>query len=133
MGVSISTEGTDDIRNLIDRLEFDAENEREIMNWVLTAAAMPIYEEAKKTTAFIDRTGKPGKLRKSIKIGKVVKKKAGFYTIKVYSNERYAHLVEYGHSGPAPADAHPFLEPAFNHHKAEAAEIIANKLREAFR
>jgi len=41
----------------------------------------------------------------------------------------YIHLVEEGHDGPAPAPAHPFLEPAFESVKAEAVRTTQAKLK----
>lgn len=65
-----------------------------------------------------------------VPIGKEIKRKAGrgeggkFESrgvIKlnyVRSPTKYAHLVELGHGGPQPAEAKPFLRPAFDGQKA---------------
>jgi len=39
-----------------------------------------------------------------------------------------AHLVEFGHAGPAPAPPHPFLRPAFDETKAAAMAAIRGEL-----
>jgi HK97 gp10 family phage protein len=36
-----------------------------------------------------------------------------------------AHLVEFGHAGPHPAPAHPFLRPALDNNKAAVQSIMA--------
>jgi HK97 gp10 family phage protein len=41
----------------------------------------------------------------------------------------YAHLVEFGHGGPHPAPAHPFMRPAFDEGKAAAIQAVADKIR----
>lgn len=41
-----------------------------------------------------------------------------------------AHLVEFGHGGPAPAPAHPFLRPALDNKKHQGLLIITNKARQ---
>ena len=43
----------------------------------------------------------------------------------------YATPVEYGHGGPAPAPAHPFIRPAYDTRADEAYEIIRDGLRDA--
>ena len=37
----------------------------------------------------------------------------------------HAHLVEFGHGGPQPAPAHPFIRPAADQVEAKAQEAIA--------
>ena len=39
--------------------------------------------------------------------------------------------VEYGHGGPGPAPAHPYIRPAYDTTEDEAYEIIRDGLREA--
>lgn len=53
----------------------------------------------------------------------------------------HAHLVEFGHGGPHPAPAHPFLRPALTAFKRAAVDLmgreikqrIINKLERAYR
>jgi HK97 gp10 family phage protein len=125
MGVDVELSGLGD---LMDELECMTVNVAAIENEALQAAAGPILEEAKKTSAFHDRSGK---LRKSLSISKlkIGKTKSKYVLIGALSHDVfYGRMVEYGTSN---ANPHPFLEPAFIHHRAEASEIIANKLREA--
>ena len=72
----------------------------------------------------------------SIQIGKVRKRRASgkSITIGVHRKEEgayYATPVEYGHGGPAPAPAHPFIRPAYDTRQDEAYEIIRDGLRDA--
>lgn len=41
-----------------------------------------------------------------------------------------AHLVEFGHGGPAPAPAHPFMRPALDNKKKQALSSIINKAKQ---
>jgi HK97 gp10 family phage protein len=124
MGVDISLVGMGD---LIDELERMGANISKVEGDALRAGAAPILSEAQQTTAFHDRTGD---LRKSLSLSGIKSQKgmryilAGSFDKKVF----YGRPVEFGTSKSAP---HPFLAPAFERHKAEAQEIIANKLREA--
>ena len=43
----------------------------------------------------------------------------------------YPAYVEYGHGGPGPAPAHPYIRPAYDMTEDEAYEIIRDGLREA--
>lgn len=136
MGISISLEGID---QLIERLELMEANAAKVEGEALRAAAQPILEEAKQTTAFIDKSGD---LRKSLTVSKTKigmglgKSKGSTKYVLVGSFGKgvaYAKEVEFGHSsgGKGYTRAHPFLEPAFRHHKKEATAIIAQKLKEA--
>lgn len=62
-----------------------------------------ILSEAERSTAFSDKTGTLRNAGKVIEEGEVVK---------VRFKAPHAHLVEFGHGGPHPAPAHPFLRPA---------------------
>jgi HK97 gp10 family phage protein len=124
VGVDVSLLG---VNGLADELERMVANAAAVENEALQAAATPILEDAQHTTAFIDRSGD---LRKSLRLSKVKFKKSSRYILvgQLDSEAFYARMVEFGTST---ADAHPFLEPAFEQHRAEAQEIIANHLREA--
>lgn len=65
--------------------------------------ARMIAQEARATTAFTDKTGTLRSRMYSEKVGEYWR--AG-------ARAPHAHLVEYGHGGPHPAPAHPFLRPA---------------------
>ena len=44
------------------------------------------------------------------------------------AEDYYPAYVEYGHSGPAPAPAHPYVRPAFDARQDEAFGIIRDGL-----
>ena len=59
---------------------------------------------------------------------------AGFFMVEESDKEEdayYATPVEYGHGGPAPAPAHPFIRPAYDTRADEAYQIIRDGLRDA--
>lgn len=43
----------------------------------------------------------------------------------------YPAYVEFGHGGPGPAPAHPYIRPAYDVRQDEAYEIIRDGLRDA--
>lgn len=71
------------------------------------AAARTIRLEARRSTAFTDRTGA---LRKSIRVEQTDR------AVSVLAGDPpgiiYAGFVEFGHGGPRPALPHPYLRPA---------------------
>lgn len=102
---------------------------------ILQRAAVPIHTQMKHN-ASTDPKIITGDLHKSILIGKVKKRRSSGQTITigVHHSEAgafYSEPVEYGHGGPAPAPAHPFVRPAFDVKQDEAYAIIRNGLRAA--
>ena len=102
---------------------------------ILRQAAQPIHTQMKQN-ASSDPAIITGALHRSIRIGKVRKRQSGGQTITigVHHSEAdafYANPVEYGHGGPAPAPAHPFVRPAFDTRQDEAYNIIRDGLRDA--
>ena len=102
---------------------------------ILEAAAQPIHRQM-KANASKDPQIITGVLNRSIRIGPVKKRrKSGkSITIGVHRKEEgayYATPVEYGHGGPAPAPAHPFIRPAYDTRADEAYGIIRDGLRDA--
>ena len=101
---------------------------------ILEEAAKPIHDQM-KTNASRDPQIITGALHRSIRIGPVRKFRntARRITIGVHRKEKayYATPVEYGHGGPAPAPAHPFIRPAYDTRQDEAYEIIRDGLRDA--
>ena len=101
---------------------------------VLEDAAKPIHDQM-KSNASSDPKIISGALHRSIQIGPVRKHRTAGkrITIGVHRKEKayYATPVEYGHGGPAPAPAHPFIRPAYDTRQDEAYEIIREGLRDA--
>ncbi len=100
----------------------------------LQAGAAPIEEQMLHNVSTDPRIIS-GDLHDSIQTGNVKKKRDGGkrITIGVHHNERgafYANPVEFGHGGPAPAPAHPFVRPAFDGKAPLAFEEMKRVLRD---
>lgn len=131
MSVEVNLKGLDDLVDEMN-LMFGKLESQTFQDKILIEAATPILEEAQETTAFIDRTYD---LRNSLEITKPKRRNPTRshgqyrYTL-VRAKSPHAHLVELGTSRAA---AHPFLEPAYIHHKEQAYAHIKKRLQEALR
>ena len=119
----------DDLTNMAAQLEFGT-----VVNHALEAGAVPI-EQQMLANASSDPKMISGDLHDSIHTGKVKKRRAGGkgITIGVHYKEKsayYANPVEYGHGGPGPAPAHPFVRPAFDTRVEESYGIMKRILRD---
>ena len=123
-----------DLAGMASRMDADGAG-APVARRILEAAAQPIHQQM-KANASKDPQIITGVLNRSIRIGPVKKRrKSGkSITIGVHRKEEgayYATPVEYGHGGPAPAPAHPFIRPAYDTRADEAYEIIRDGLRDA--
>ena len=134
----LDTQGFDglasDIAGMASRMDADGAG-APVARRILEAAAQPIHRQM-KANASKDPKIITGVLNRSIRIGPVKKRrKSGkSLTIGVHRKEEgayYATPVEYGHGGPAPAPAHPFIRPASDTRADEAYEVIRDGLRDA--
>ena len=134
----LDTQGFDglasDIAGMASRMDADGAG-APVARRILEAAAKPIHQQM-KANASKDPQIITGVLNRSIRIGPVKKRrKSGkSITIGVHRKEKgayYATPVEYGHGGPAPAPAHPFIRPAYDTRADEAYGIIRDGLRDA--
>ena len=134
----LDTQGFDglatDIAGMASRMDADGPG-APVARRILEAAAQPIHQQM-KANASEDPQIITGVLNRSIRIGPVKKRrKSGkSITIGVHRKEEgayYATPVEYGHGGPAPAPAHPFIRPAYDTRADEAYGIIRDGLRDA--
>ena len=134
----LDTQGFDgiasDIAGMAGRMDADGAGAPAVRR-ILEAAARPIHQQM-KANASKDPKIITGVLNRSIRIGPVKKRrKSGkSITIGVHRKEEgayYATPVEYGHGGPAPAPAHPFIRPAYDTRADEAYQIIRDGLRDA--
>lgn len=137
MGLEVkgSVELRDDIARMADLLRTSGGNGGRACNWILQNAAQPVLEKMLHN-ASTDPKRISGTLLNSIKIGRVVKKRAGGYRVTVGVHRadggaKYANPVEFGHGGPHPAPAHPFVRPAFDGAADESYEKIKEQLRKA--
>ena len=118
-----------DLTNMAAALEFGSGVDR-----ALLAGAKPI-EEQMLHNASTDPKIITGALHDSIHTGKVKRRCAGgkAVTIGVHHAEKgayYANPLEYGHGGPAPAPAHPFVRPAFDTRSEDAYDEIRRVLKD---
>ena len=119
----------DDLTNMASNLEFG-----QGVNRALQEGAKPI-EEQMLHNASTDPKIITGALHDSIHTGKVKKRRLGgkAVTIGVHHAEKgayYANPLEYGHGGPAPAPAHPFVRPAFDTRSEDAYDEIRRVLKD---
>jgi HK97 gp10 family phage protein len=118
-----------DLQNMAAQIEFGSGVDK-----ALKAGAVPI-EQQMLHNASTDPKMITHALHDSIHTGLVKKRREGgkAITIGVHHKEKgayYASPVEYGHGGPAPAPAHPFIRPAFDTKADEAYENIKSVLRD---
>ena len=134
----LDTQGFDglasDIAGMASRMDADGAG-APVARRILEAAARPIHQQM-KANASKDPKIITGVLNRSIRIGPVKKRRRSgkSITIGVHRKEEgayYATPVEYGHGGPAPAPAHPFIRPAYDTRADEAYGIIRDGLRDA--
>ena len=134
----LDTQGFDglatDIAGMAGRMDADGAG-APVARRILEAAAQPIHRQM-KANASKDPKIITGVLNRSIRIGPVKKRRQSgkSITIGVHRKEEgayYATPVEYGHGGPAPAPAHPFIRPAYDTRADEAYGIIRDGLRDA--
>lgn len=131
--MALETQGFDDLANdltnMAAKLQFGSG-----VNRALRAGAVPI-EQQMLHNASSDPKIITGDLHGSIRTGSVKARRTGgkAITIGVSHKEKgayYANPVEFGHGGPAPAPAHPFVRPAFDVRKDDAYEEIKRVLRD---
>ena len=104
---------------------------------ILEQAAQPIHEQM-KSNASSDPKIESGKLHDAINVGDVKRRRNGGQSITIGVHRKdwddedyYPAYVEYGHGGPGPAPAHPYIRPAYDTRQDEAYEIIRDGLRNA--
>ena len=106
-------------------------------NRILEQAAVPV-EQQMKENASRDPRIITDKLHRAIHTGPVRKRRNGGKRITIGVHRKdwddedyYPAYVEYGHGGPGPAPAHPYIRPAYDTTEDEAYEIIRDGLRKA--
>jgi len=130
--MAIELRGFDDLRDDLLNMASALDNGPGV-NRALKAGAVPI-EDQMLHNASTDPKIITGDLHDSIHTGNIRKKASGAkkITIGVHYKDKgayYANPVEFGHGGPAPAPAHPFVRPAFDTKSDEAYEEIKRVLR----
>lgn len=112
----------------------DADGDAPAINNALKVGAEIIYDRMRKN-ASSDPKIITGELIGSIKTGNIKRRGTGKrITVGVHHDDNAAHFsnpLEFGHSGPAPAPAHPFVRPAFDTESDAAYEAMKGSLRAA--
>ena len=136
MGINVS--GLSELSDSLTAMAGALSDDGPVINKALRAGAVPI-EEQMLANASSDPKIITGDLHDSIRTHGIKNKKGGKgrqITIGVKHSERgayYANPVEYGHGGPAPAPAHPFVRPAFDTRYPDACEEMKRVLRDALK
>ena len=125
-----------DIAGMASKMDADGAG-APVAKRILEAAAVPIHEQM-QANASHDPQILSANLHAALQIGRVKRssKRGRHITIGVHrkdwnTEDYYPAYVEYGHGGPAPAPAHPFIRPAYDVRQDEAYEIIRDGLRDA--
>ena len=129
----LETQGFGDLQNDLTNMAAEMEFGSGV-NRALQAGAKPIEEQMLRNASSNPKIITDA-LHSSIHTGNVKKRRMGGkgVTIGVHRKEKgafYATPVEYGHGGPAPAPAHPFVRPAFDTRVEEAYDAIKQVLRD---
>ena len=132
--MSMKLDGVDQLINDFAAMAARLDEDGPACNGILEAAAVPIHQQM-KANASSDPKIITGALHRSIKVGRAKKRKSGrSITIGVHHSDEgafYANPLEFGHGGPAPAPAHPFVRPAYDAKADESYHIIRAGLRDA--
>jgi len=110
---------------------------RPAINQALTPIARAAKQKCPKESGALRRSiGKKTMTARQGVIG-LVGPRVGDQFTRDYNGEKrvpnnYAHLVEYGHGGPGPAPAHPYLRPALDENRATSLGIVARVAAEKF-
>lgn len=116
MGLRIT--GLGEISGMLERMQLTDEEKSRI----LLRAAEPIEDAARHAaTGSIAET-----IRARYKNGRVT---VGVHRADWREDEYYPAYVEYGHGGPHPAPAHPYIRPAFDTRAPAAEQIIVSELK----
>ena len=125
----VNTEGFAELVGQIEKMAHQLNTDEEgapTAKRILQAAAQPIHQQM-KANASHDPKIITGKLHGVINIGKVKRRRNGGQNITIgvhrkdWDEPEYVPAyVEYGHGGPAPAPAHPYIRPAYDTRQNEA-------------
>ena len=103
----------------------------------LEEAAQPILDQMRQN-ASSNPSPRSGKLRGALNTGNAGKGGSTSITIGVHrkdwsGDEYYPAYVEFGHGGPRPAPAHPFVRPAIDARADEAMNLLCEKVAQALK
>lgn len=122
-----------DINRMANKLNTDSEG-ASVGKRILEAAAVPIHEQM-VANASVDPKIVSGALHDAIHVGKTKKRRTTGLRVTIGVHRKdwdkedyYPAYVEYGHGGPSPAPAHPYIRPAYDTRQDEAYDIIRSGL-----
>ncbi|MEG1514685.1 MAG: hypothetical protein RSD95_07370 [Clostridia bacterium] len=131
--MGLDLRGFNDLENDLRNMAAALDNGPAV-NKALKAGAKPIEEQMLHNVSS-DPKVITGELYGSIHTGNIKGGAKGKrITIGVHHQDNAAYFsnpLEFGHGGPAPAPAHPFVRPAFDTQSDTAFEEIKNVLRDA--
>ena len=137
MGIETAgfTDLTSELIALADELYANDSHCGKVTRYVLQAGAQPILDRMIRN-ASTDPKPRSHVLLNSIRIGNVIKRRSGGWSVQIgvkrsEAGAKYSNPVEYGHGGPHPAPAHPFVRPAFDEGKEEAYGRMRSMLQQA--
>lgn len=123
--VKAELKGIDELRKRIEEM---GRKGMAVENKALKTAGKIVEDEAKKTSAFKDKSGK---LRQGISISGVRSRKGNKHILVGIQKGDNSHIfygkfLEYGTSKMS---AKPFMGPAFSSKKSEASEVLKSEIR----
>ena len=119
------------------RDELEAE-EGDVTVWINSPGGN-VFAAAEIYTMLCDHRGKiTVKLRGALNTGNAGKGGSASITIGIHrkdwsGDEYYPAYVEFGHGGPRPAPAHPFVRPAIDAKADEAISVLIEKVAQALK
>ena len=126
--MSLEISGMNELTNDLQRITASVEGTD-----ILEDAAQPILEQMQ-----LNASGNPKRISGALHNALNKKTKKQKVTIGVHRSDwnndtYYPAYVEYGHAGPHPAPAHPFVRPAFDARADEAFDTIREGLKNALK
>lgn len=134
--MAFEIQGAGDLMNDLTAMAaaLDADGDAPVINNALKSGAEIIHAKM-LANASSDPEVITGELIGSIRIGSIKKRGSGKrITAGVHHEDNAAYFsnpLEFGHGGPAPAPAHPFVRPAFDTESDAAYEAMKDILRSA--
>ena len=139
MGMKLTLSDFGEVENDLKKMALllETSGESRVVDAALTKAGEIVHRDI-LARAKVDPKRITGNLYEAIELGKprttargLRRISTGVFKGKLASTAPHAHLVEFGHGGPAPAPPHPFVRPAFYARADEAFAIIREELARA--
>ena len=130
--ISVDVLGDKELQRALDKL--DKAVQKKVMRKVLRESFAPVLPLVKARTPVLE-----GKLRKSLKL-RAARGKRGQFGVEIRTGTRaelgiaendpsyYPMSVEYGHAGPRPAPAHPYMRNTLDANRSPVLERVKGNL-----